>query len=511
VAPPTPVGLPPLPGPEAADAPAAGNPWMSFAPPPVPTMAQVAALPSSGLNLPKPDRAPNWVLALSGLVIVALVVGAAYVATEGRPGFPKEWDKRVAPIADWVADARGLEFEHPVEVLFLSPSEYRAAATGDPEAAQDEKEAEDSVAQLRALGMVSGDVDLDAAGKTLADSGTLAYYDPSEKKVFVRGTDVTPALRVTLAHELTHVLQDQHFDLERMKDLPEEKSSVLRALAEGDATRIEDEYIETLSADERKQYEDESDDPEATKAIDDKVPPALTAFFSAPYAFGPTLASFLDRKGGDEELDAAFRDPPSEEVLFDPRLHGSLQAEPQKVSVGAPDGTEKLDDGYFGPIAWYLVLASRMEPSVAMKAVDGMGGDHYAFYRQQSRVCVRIYAVGDDATQVRELDAALKTWVAKSPAGTASVSLDGDTVHFQSCDPGGDAPAVGKVTPELLGLPVGRAELYLQLVQQGASEEQASCYANTLLDRVSFDQIMAGYLKTSAGQPLVGQIRSACT
>ena len=34
---------------------------------------------------------------------------------------------------------------------------------------------------------------------------------------------------------------------------------------------------------------------------------------------------------------------------------------------------------------------------------------------------------------------------------------------------------------------------------------------NTLLERVSFAQITAGYLKTSDGQALVGQIRSACT
>ena len=33
----------------------------------------------------------------------------------------------------------------------------------------------------------------------------------------------------------------------------------------------------------------------------------------------------------------------------------------------------------------------------------------------------------------------------------------------------------------------------------------------TLLDRVSFDPIMARYLKTSAGEALVGEIRSACT
>ena len=55
------------------------------------------------------------------------------------------------------------------------------------------------------------------ATATLSE-GTLAYYDPSGEQVFVRGTELTPAVRVTLAHELAHVLQDQHFDLERLAD-----------------------------------------------------------------------------------------------------------------------------------------------------------------------------------------------------------------------------------------------------------------------------------------------------
>ena len=49
-------------------------------------------------------------------------------------------------------------------------------------------------------------------------------------------------MRVTLAHELTHVLQDQHFDLERLADPDFDRADELRAMAEGDAGRIEDAY-----------------------------------------------------------------------------------------------------------------------------------------------------------------------------------------------------------------------------------------------------------------------------
>ena len=49
----------------------------------------------------------------------------------------------------------------------------------------------------------------------------LAFYDPDAKEVVIRGgtkfLDVPH--RVVLAHELTHVLQDQHFDLNRLEAL----------------------------------------------------------------------------------------------------------------------------------------------------------------------------------------------------------------------------------------------------------------------------------------------------
>jgi hypothetical protein len=74
--------------------------------------------------------------------------------------------------------------------------------------------------------------------------------------VFVRGDELTPAVRVTLAHELTHVLQDQHFDLQRLDEPDFEEHEGLRAMAEGDAGRIEDIYVtDVLTSAEQTAYE----------------------------------------------------------------------------------------------------------------------------------------------------------------------------------------------------------------------------------------------------------------
>ena len=491
VAPATPAGLAPRPGPESAVDPPAGNPWLSFAPPPAPTADQRAALPSSGVKAAREDRAPAWILALSGLVIAAMVVGCAYLITQGKPSYPKAWDDRVAPIADWVASARKLDFDHPVRVDFLSPAQYRAAATSDgsagDESATDNK---DSVAEMRALGLVSGDVDLSAASDTLSDTGTLAYYDQNAKRIFVRGTTMTPDLRVTLAHELTHVLQDQHFDLTRLSKLPDEQASVLRSIAEGDADRIERRYVDdVLSDSERKAYEKAQQNSDAVDEIDSKVPPSMTAFFAAPYIFGPTLVDFLYHSGQEERLDEAFEDPPPETVLFDPRLLDTPDADLQKVTLATPSGAEEIRSGYFGPIAWYLVLASRLDPKVALQAVDGLDGDRYVTFREQDKVCVKARVVAGSVRDRTEFRKALQAWSAKAPAGTVTVAEDGESTDLRACDPGTDAKPVGEASIDLLAVPVVRSTIFLSASHGGASTEQASCFAQGVIDEFTVAQL----------------------
>lgn len=456
-------------------------------------------------------------MGLSVLVVLAVVAGGAFVVLRGGRQYPSAWDARVDPIARWVAKERKLSFAHPVEVQFLSEAAYRKVSTGgeaveaDPAA---DAAMDDTVAQLRALGLVEGEVDLNSASDTLSDSGTLAFYDPSSEKIFVRGTELTPGLRVTLAHEITHVLQDQAFDLERLQDLPDGKGATLRAIAEGDASRIEDRYAaDGLTPEERAAYEKESQvsGAEATKDIEGKVPPILTALFAAPYKFGPELVAYLDRSGGDAAIDAALRQPPGEAVLFNPLVKGTDAAEIDKLEVEAPSGRKAIDSGEVGPTSWYLLLASRMEPSTALRATDGLAGDGYVVFRQDKNVCVRAYATGNTDKDLQELSGALTAWVKKSPAGSASVEVRNDEVRFQSCDPGVDAKGAGSVSVDLLNLPVLRTQLYVQVLASGGTDAQGTCLAEGVIGRFTFAQLSEEtYLGRPESQRALAELQASC-
>lgn len=521
ISPPGNTPLPPLPGAGGVvhNAPAQSNPWttpVTAAPTFIPPAHGTPAAPTA--QGPLVDRAPIWVLVLSAVVVLALIAGGVFVVLKGGRQYPKEWDARVAPITAWVAKERELDFKHPVKVNFLTDKEYTARSTegADDSSAETKQYYKDQAAQLRALGFLEGDVDLAKANSTLSDSGTLAYYDPEVEQVFVRGTKLTPAIRVTLAHELTHVLQDQHFDLKRLDSFDDGRGGVLRALGEGDAMKVEDAFIsDVLTAQERKAYEKESQQSgdDASEEIDEKVPPILTTLFSAPYVLGPELISVLDQKDGWDAINKAITEPPTEEVLLDPTMWQSPKAQPTTVEVEAPKGAQVIEKGEFGPTAWYLMLASRMDPAIALGATDGWGGDRYVVYRESGKVCVSITTKGDTASDVDQLSKAAGLWASKAPKGSAEAKVVSGNVRFRSCDPGTKAKAGGSVSTDLLSLPVTRTEVYLQALEAKRTPEQSKCFANGVITKFSYAQLSdpkGTFINSPAGQKVLSDLRGSC-
>ncbi len=112
---------------------------------------------------------------------------------------------------------------------------------------------------MRAMGLLGAGVDLARVENATRAADTLALYDDDTKQVYVRGTGpLTVEQRVALAHELTHVLQDQHFDLNKLNRRARASnagsSDAVEALVEGDAAHVQDLFLGGLSQAERDKY-----------------------------------------------------------------------------------------------------------------------------------------------------------------------------------------------------------------------------------------------------------------
>lgn len=437
-----------------------------------------------------------------GVVAVVGLAAGALVVVNGGDDHPDEWDERVAPLAEFVERERGLSFDHPVTVEFLTEEEYSSASRTDEGALTDEdrQTIDEWGAIFTALGLVPEGTDLLDTTNEMSDAGTLAFYDPATERVTVRGTEMSTGLAVTLVHELVHVAQDQAFDLERPP--PGTSSGAFEAydaLIEGDASRIELAYLGTLSGEEQTTYWDDYDAEldESQDQLSD-VPGALQALFAAPYVLGQPVVDIIASDGGNTAVDEAFDDPPaSGEHLFDPRSYFADDAPADVDTPDVPDGAERIGTAdELGATTLFVLLSERIDPLEALTAADGWGGDRYVAYRLDDRTCVRVDLVGDSPTDTDEIGRALESWAAVGPAGAASVDTTGEAVALESCagaagaataPPG--APAEGR-SYDALGLPAARVQLMAVAAGAGQDPDDAFAVGDCFVRSVPLDLIV---------------------
>jgi len=450
------------------------------------------------LRTPRSDTAVT-IGALAAVVVLGTL--GIVVLSRGHPGptHPGEWDPRVLDIVHFDEQHRGLTYKHPVYVDFLDAKAYSDRARTDQSKLTDKEKHQLEVenGELRALGLSNSNVDLLQAQNDLVDTGSLAFYDPQSQHVIVRGTDMTVGLRVTLAHELTHVLQDQHFGIGKRRTsrfTTSQQQSAFRALVEGDAVRIENQYVASLSDAERQEYRDshnkEVDNANAGLA---NVPSALRALQSAPYYLGPPFDELLVASATQSELDDAFKDPPTtDDQLLEPPAFVHKEKTLDVKTPSLPDGvpkSDKVDDGDFGALGLLVVLGERIDPLSALQAVDGWGGDAYIAYQQNGKTCMRLDMKGDTSTDDDELRSAFDEWVKAMPPGAASTSSDGAALQVQTCDPGTDSGiTLNNRANDVVQLPATRSQFMLEAVKQlGAPVDKAFAFGDCVVRTLGFD------------------------
>jgi hypothetical protein len=430
---------------------------------------------------------------VAALVLVGPVPAAVRPAGAAQEApAPDHWDKRIGPIAAKVERLRDLDFEHPVAVRFLSEADFEKQQRSKRSdlSKDEEKELQRSQSQLRALGLIGQDVDLFEAGNDIRSSDVLAYYDPATKRVTVKGTGpLDPTAKVTIAHELTHALQDQHFDLQKINRDGEKRhaQTAVRALVEGDARRVEDLYRNQLS-DQDKALADAGADAQSAQATTDAtaaaVPSALTALFQAPYAFGPSMVSVAESKvtGG---IDGLFRNPPRNDAAF--VTPSTLVDRPKFLDVARPQlaaGEKKVGKpDVFGSFLLYLLAGSRGDLTAAMKAADGWAGDSMVSFERGGQTCLRAGFVGHTAADTENIADALDGWAAGRTPEAATVARGdrGKDVTLTACDTGTAGPAAVREGDAIVTYAALRDTFYSVFLQQGAPSKVAKCAADDLL------------------------------
>jgi hypothetical protein len=361
------------------------------------------------------------------------VVAAGSTTTTATTALPPALAALITDLEHYVERTRGLAFQRPVPVTLLSEKDFKKRI--ESQTTIDKAGADKDTRVLRALDLIPAGTDLAKSQKSLYSSAVAGFYDIKAKQLVVRGAKPTPAVRQVLVHELTHAVQDQHFNLDRpdLAKKDDESDQSWTGLVEGDAVRVQDAYVASLSPKDQAAVTAEETD--QASQISPDIPAVLLQVLGFPYQVGPQFTRAVLAAGGQARLDAAFASPPAtSEQLIHPDKY--LAGEGAIPVADPPANGTVIDRGVFGEFGFILQLNGTpgLTQSDVLRAAAGWGGDRYVAWDEGSRTCVRVDTLMDTQRDVDELRAALAKWVARHPGSTLTGSgSTGSPLRFTSC------------------------------------------------------------------------------
>src|SRR5262245_15349742 len=207
------------------------------------------------------------------------------------------------------------------------------------------------------------------------------YYDPKAQQFYLADWIELEGQKPVMAHELTHALQDQHFNLKRFEKWPKGDSDAelaVHSLIEGDATLAMTLYMAkhplvALAFIQRLGNQEPAS--EQYKL----APRALRESLVFPYEEGSSWATQVYKRGGWDLVSKAFTKlPQSTEQIMHPEKYFAYEA-PVKITV--PElkpllgpGWKRIDADVNGEWGCYLVLDEYLNDAAeSKKAAAGWG------------------------------------------------------------------------------------------------------------------------------------------
>jgi hypothetical protein len=360
----------------------------------------------------------------------------------GSTGGSADLSATYATIEEQVRAIRGLEAKNPVDPVVLDDAGIKKL-TADGFRKDNPKELVDANERLlKGLGLLPADASLEDMYVDMLGSQVAGLYSPDDKQLYVvsRSGKLGPTEKTTFAHEYTHALQDQNFDIKTL-DLDEvgegDRGIARLSLVEGDATLVMSLWqLQGLDQAELLQLIGESLNPEVTGSLE-AMPPILQESLLFPYTSGLAFVQAL-QLGGWDKVNGAFANPPAstEQVLhpekyamgeepLDVTLPGDLAA---KMGAGWKVGLEDTF-GEFQLRVWLEQAKAANGGASATDAAAGWGGDRIVLLDGPSGAeAIALKTAWDTPADATEFAAAAENVVAGLGNGKVVPGSDGKSV-----------------------------------------------------------------------------------
>jgi hypothetical protein len=321
-------------------------------------------------------------------ILVLSIFISLQVVAQDREGL----DERVKRLQETVTELRGLEFKKDIKAGAITRNKIKKFMLR--EIAWEYPEEKIQVFQKIAeeWGFLKKNEDYMKLFIRLITSSVAGFYHQRTKKIyFPQGWQFDEG---TIAHELTHAAQDQHFDL---NSLPSEDNGcdnddlilAVHCIIEGDATVLGHKHGMGAQFDARKRQIGDFRMAKAGMARMGRYPDYIVDNLLFPYTYGFNFVLKALEKNDDwKDVDKLFEELPlSTEQILHPKKYFDKKDYPTIIKL--PVLKDKLGKDWsllyanvFGE--WNIqIMLRQFKTKKAEKASEGWGGDGYALYEDK--------------------------------------------------------------------------------------------------------------------------------
>jgi hypothetical protein len=262
---------------------------------------------------------------------------------------------------------------------------------------KEEKEPEKRYADERALeafGLIPRGFPLESFLMDLMTEQIAGLYDPKSKEFFIADWISPEDQKPVMAHELTHALDDQYYNIDAWEKAArpnDDAESAREAVLEGSALAAMFDYVlvpQKLSVrtfpDISVLINDQTADEEGKDPMLQKAPPFIRDDLLFPYVAGANFTQqFLKANSGWGDFHKVFENPPvSTQQILHPELYFAgvkpLPIALPKLAPLLPDGWKELDQNVMGEYGLKEVVKRFLGDAEAEKISPDWAADRYA-------------------------------------------------------------------------------------------------------------------------------------
>jgi hypothetical protein len=364
-----------------------------------------------------------------GVVIVLLVAllfstSTAFVRGQAKLASP-DASTSLSATGDVLKDVsriRHLDILQPVKSGVKSHDEIEQSVITDLDESTTPEEFDATSKTLIKLGMIPKGFHLREYVIKLLREQVAGYYEPKTKIFYLASWLPIAEQKSVMAHELTHALQDQHFNLRRFERWPKGDSDAelaAHALMEGEATAIMLEYsaekggwnldlAKVPSLTERMLEQDSGDDTSKYPVLAG-APMVLKENLQFPYVYGVGFVQGILKSRSWRQLDDCYTHLPlSTKQIMHPDRY-LAHDDPVKIQIGdlgpvLGKGWKRADEDVNGEFGYMILLTQFISKASARAAAAGWSGDRYALYENPTTgdSVLAQYTTWDTAKDARE-------------------------------------------------------------------------------------------------------------